>query len=77
MNNTLNVPLSKKEQERLSRLALSYGFSLPEFSRRILSELLSKIPEESLDDYENPQELKASFQRALRDWRSGKVHTKL
>ena len=77
MRTTLNIPLSKKDQERLSGLALSYGLSLREFSKSILTQLLSKIPEESFDDYEKPQELKTSFQRALRDWRSGRVHTRL
>lgn len=74
---TVNIPLSKKEQERLSRLAFSYGFSLQEFSRRILTELLSEIPEESFNDYANPEELRSSFKRALKDWQSGKVHARL
>ena len=74
---TLNIQLSKKEQERLSRLAFRYGFSLPEFSKRVLTELLSEIPEESFNDYTNPEELRASFKRALKDWQSGKVHTRL
>jgi len=74
---TLNIQLSKKEQERLSRLAFSYGLSLQEFSKRILTELLSAIPKESFNDYENPEELRTSFKRAIKDWQSGKVHPRL
>ena len=77
MKSSFSIVLPKREQERLSRLALRYGLSLPEFSRRILGEITSDIPEESFDDYENPQELRASFSRALRDWRAGRVRTRL
>lgn len=74
---TLSIPLPKQEQERLRRLALRYGLSLSGFVSRILAEVASDIPEESFDDYENPKELKASFNRAMRDWRAGRVHIKL
>ena len=74
---TLSVSLPKQEQERLRRLALRYGLSLPGFVQRILKEVASDIPEESFEDYENPKELKASFHRALRDWRAGRVRTSL
>lgn len=75
--NTISIALPKREQERLQRLALRYGLSLVEFSRRILQEISSEIPEESLDDYENPKEVKASLNRAMRDWRAGRVYTSL
>ena len=77
MSSNISIPLPKSERERLSRLALRYGLSLPEFSRRVLQELVSEIPEESFEDYENPKELQASFSRALRDWRTGRIHTRL
>lgn len=75
--NTISIALPKREQERLQRLARRYGLSLVEFSRRILQEISSEIPEESLDDYENPKEVKASLNRAMRDWRAGRVYTSL
>lgn len=68
------IKLSKHEKERLSRLALRYGFSLPDFSRKILEEVSSAIPGESFHEYENPKALRASFSRALRDYRAGRVH---
>ena len=73
----LSIPLPKQKQEQLTRLALRYGLSLPEFSRRVLEELSSDIPEESFDDYENPKELKASFNRAMRDVQAGRVYKTL
>jgi hypothetical protein len=74
---TLTIPLPKKEKDRLSRLALRYGLSLPEFSRRILKEITSNIPEESFEDYDNPKELKESFKQAFRDFRAGRVYDRL
>ena len=68
---TINLP--KKDKERLDRLALQYGLSLQEFSKKILSELSSEFPEESFDDYMHPKRLKASYQRALRDWKTGRI----
>lgn len=77
MNSTLTIALSKKEKLRLSRLALRYGLSLAEFSRCVLEQIASEIPEESLRDYVKPRALKASLRRALRDWQVGRVHAKL
>ena len=73
----INITLPKNEKERLQRLALRYGPSLPEFSRKILQELSEEIPEESFADYKKPRELKASLKRALRDWKAGRVSVKL
>lgn len=77
MPTNVTITLPKQEKERLSRLALNYGLSLKEFSRRILEEVASEIPEESIEEYEKPGELKASFGRALRDWRMGRASRKL
>ena len=77
MNSPVSIILPKQEKERLSRLALGYGLSLAEFSRRVLEELASEIPEESFQDYKNPKRLRASFNQALRDWRTGRIRTRL
>ena len=63
--------------KRLSGLALRYGLSLPEFTRKVLVELEEAFPRESFDDYDNPDELRASFNRALSDWRAGRKQTRL
>jgi hypothetical protein len=77
MATPISITLPRDDKERLSRLALRYGLSLPEFSRRILQEVASEIPSESFDDYEHPTRLRASFKRALRDWKAGRVRTSL
>jgi len=73
----LSIPLSKQEKEKLERLALRYGLSLPEFSRKILGEVTSEITEEAFDDYENPKALRTSFARAMRDYNAGRIHHRL
>lgn len=74
---TINIPLTKQAKQRLTRIALRYGLSLPEFSRHILEELTEEVPEEKLSDYEYPKRLEASLRRALRDWKMGRVRQKL
>mgnify|MGYP001564734249 FL=1 len=77
MATSISIELPRGEKERLSRLALRYGLSLSEFSRRILQEIASEIPEESFNDYEHPARLRVSFKRALRDWKAGRIRTRL
>lgn len=77
VNSRLTIDLPKQTRDRLMRFALLHGFSLQEFSRRILEEVSSDIPEEPLADYRNAKRLKASLQRALRDWRTGRVRARL
>ena len=77
MPSTVTIKLPKQERERLGRLALRYGFSLPEFSRRILEELAAAFPEDSFENYRNPKALKSSFRRALRDWQRGHLSARL
>jgi hypothetical protein len=77
MSQNLTVKLNQSEMKRLSRLALRYGLSLPEFTRKVLVELEEAFPHESFEDYDDPEGLKASFDRALSDWRSGRTQTRL
>lgn len=67
MSSTLTVTLPKADRERLTRLALSYGLSLKEFSRRILSEISSDIAQESFREYTNSNALKRSFRQAMKE----------
>lgn len=73
----VTIPMPAKEIDRLNRLALRYGFSLEELAVRVLRELSSTTPAESIEDYKNPRELRASLNRALRDYRSGRVSNSL
>lgn len=77
MNQTITIAIPKKEKERLSRLALNFGLSLPEFSRRVLVELNDTLPTESFDDYENPKKVKAEFNKAMRNLKAGRVKARL
>ncbi len=74
---TLTIPISKDTKDKLRRLALRYGFSLTEFSSRILEELNSEFPEEKLSDYQHPQRLRASLRRALADFQTGRFSDQL
>lgn len=77
MNSTITISLPKQEKDRLERLALRYGLSLPELSRRVLEEISSDIPEESLNEYLRPRELASSLKQALQDWQRGHVQAQL
>ena len=77
MSQNLTIKLNQTEMKRLSRLALCYGLSLPEFARKVLAELDEAFPQESFRDYKDAADLKASFERALSDWRAGRVQTRL
>ena len=77
MSQTLTIKLNQTEMKRLSRLALRYGLSLPDFTGKVLVELEEAFPHESFEDYKDAGALKDSFERALSDWRSGRVQTRL
>ena len=73
----LRVPLSRRTHDRLHRVALRYGLSLPELSHRILDAVASEIPEEHIEGYERPRALRTSLRRALRDLHAGRISTTL
>lgn len=77
MNTRLSITLDKKDKDRLERLALRYGLALPALARRVLENLESELPVESFDDYDHPSELRASFNKALRDFKLGRTSTRL
>ncbi len=64
----LTIPITKKEKVRLHRVALRYGLSLPEFSRHILEEISLHVPEESIEGYEHPKKILASFKKSLSEY---------
>ncbi len=74
---TLTISITKKEKVRLHRVALRYGLSLGEFSRHVLEDLSSRIPEESLEEYKHPEKILTSFKKALSEYRRGRVSTRL
>lgn len=74
---TVTIQLPKQEKNRLSRLAIQYGFSLREFLPKILQEISSKIPEESVNEYVNPKNLQQSFLKAIKDYKDGHFYKSL
>ena len=77
MNTTIKATITRKHAERLNRLAFRYGLSLDRFVSRLLSEVSTDIPEETLSEYQTPRKLSASIKRGLADWTSGRVSSKL
>lgn len=73
----LSILLPKRERDRLGRLAVRYGCSLPEFASRVLREFNDALPAEAIKDYENPRELRESLKRAVRDWKRGRTRDRL
>lgn len=61
-------------------VALRYGFSADELSRRVIADatqMLLDIPEESLDEYENAEEIREALKKAIKDERRGKIYHSL
>ncbi|MBI3232182.1 MAG: hypothetical protein HYZ51_03840 [Candidatus Doudnabacteria bacterium] len=75
MTQNITITLDRQEKEQLNRLALRYGLSLPEFSRKVLTELNDIFPQETFAAYKNPKKLKKSLGKALLDWQNGRVQT--
>lgn len=74
---TVTISLPKQEKNRLSRLAIQYGFSLREFLTKIIQEISSEIPEESWNEYTNPKNLQKSFLNAIKDYKDGRFYKTL
>jgi len=68
--------LSKTQGVKVKAAAGRYGFSVEYFLSRVISDAtraLLEVPEESLDEYENAEEIRASLKPALRDEKRGKL----
>ena len=77
MDTRLSITLDKKDKDRLERLALGYGLALPVLARRVLEALKAELPTETFQEYERPTALRASFSKALRDLKAGRVSARL
>lgn len=77
MSQNITVTFNKQEKDRLSRLALSYGLSLPDFTRKVLTELNETFPTESFKDYKNPRAVERAFIRALSNLKAGRVRANI
>lgn len=78
--NTQTISLPQTDFKRLRDVAFRFGFSPDEAARRIIAEAtksLLQIPEESLDDYDNKEEILKDLKDALIASKKGKLLTSL
>ena len=77
---TITIPLPQREKKQLMEAAIHYGISPEELSRVVIAHATKKlldIPEESLDEYENPEEILKAFQKTVRAGKQGKLLSSL
>lgn len=74
-----SISLPKNQLARFRSAASRYGVSPDMLIRRIVAEatrVILAIPEETLDAYDNPQEIRRALQSAIRaDKKGGLIHT--
>ena len=75
--NTITIKVKNLEKERLSAIAMRYGLTLSELAKKVLIEIREQFELESLNDYENPAEIKKDLKSALNDYKKGRFLTKL
>lgn len=75
--NTINIKLNNSEKQRLSAIAMRYGLTLPELTKKILQQIREQFKTESLDEYKNPEKVAKAIKTALGDYKKGKFLTKL
>lgn len=73
---TASISLPKNQLARFRSAASRYGVSPDAIIRRIVAEAtraILAIPEETLDEYKNPQEIRRALQSAIREDKKGKL----
>ena len=76
MNDYSLHSMPKIQVARFRKAALRYGFSTDAFMRRIIddaTQALLAIPEESLSEYENPEEITSALRDSLRAEQEGTI----
>lgn len=72
--NTASISLPKNQLTRFRSAAIRYGMSPDILIRKIVVEAtraILSIPEETPDEYENPQEIRRALQSAIREEKGG------
>ena len=77
MANGLILNLTKQSKTKLQRIAVQYGLSLADFSQHILESVSAAVPEELLSDYKNAPGVRTQLKTAMREYRAGKVRSRL
>jgi len=75
--NTITIKVKKSEKEKLSRLAMRYGLSLPELAKRVLEGVREEFELESISGYKNPKEVLKDIDEALSDYKKDVFETNL
>ena len=74
MNAQTSISLPKTQFVRLQKAAFRYGLSADALIRNIVANAIRAIliiPEETLDEYENPKEIQRALHGAIRAQRQG------
>ena len=74
MNTQTSISLPKMQFVRLQKAAFRYGLSADALIRNIVANAIRTllvIPEETLDEYDNPKEILRALHSALRAQRQG------
>ena len=74
---TLTIKLNSSEKTRLTSLAIRYGLSISELAKKVIGEISSYFPEESILEYKNPTKLKKNLSKSVTEYKKGKFFTKL
>lgn len=77
MISSITISLPKQEKNKLTKIAGNLGISVSELSRRVLAELNSMLPIETIREYANPVSLKTSLRHAMKDWKEERVNVSL
>ena len=73
---TITIPIPQREKKQLMEAAIHYGISPEELSRIVIAKAtrnLLDIPEESLEEYEHPEEILKAYTKAVRAGKQGKL----
>ena len=76
----LTITLPRKDELQVREVSIAYGISPEELSRIVISRAtqnLLDIPEESLDEYNDPGKIVKAYKNAVRDIKKGDLVSSL
>lgn len=76
MPNKITITLPRKEELQVREASIAYGISPEELSRIVIfraTKNLLDIPEESLDEYKEPEKILGAYKNAVRDSKKGNL----
>ncbi|HEX9721860.1 MAG TPA: hypothetical protein VGA53_01205 [Candidatus Paceibacterota bacterium] len=76
MAKKFTITLPRKDELQVREASIAYGISPEELSRIVISRAtqnLLDIPEESLDEYKEPEKILGAYKNAVRDTKKGSL----